>query len=148
MVLLFNLIAFGAFHASLRVRESMRNTSLRLRPKTARERGRRCPQCGTTDNGRSASFFIDQLLQSQIELSTALRLAGRQILRYGPKDNGSLEKIQKVLKRADHVRQTIRGTPELGQIVDYSATAFGRGEPVGEQFSSDSEPGISIVESR
>lgn len=126
----------------------MRNAPLRLRPNTARERGRRCPHCGTADHGQPAPFFIDQLLQSHTELSTALRLAGRKILRYEAEDDGSLEKIRKVLKRADHIRQGIREPAEPEQIAEATASVFGIDEPPGGQLSSDAGPGISIVESR
>lgn len=121
----------------------MPNTSLRLAPDTARERGRRRPSFVMTENGQSPSFLIDQLLQSHTELSSALRLAGRRILRYAPEDDGSLERIRKTLKRADHLRQAILGPVELDPIAENTDSVFDSGEPLDEQLPIDFGPDIS-----
>ena len=102
------------------------------------------------DNDQSAELLIDQLLQSHAELSAALRLAGRQILRYAPKDDAALERIRKVLKRADRVRQAIAGPADLEEVLTAGdrASMLGSDQPQGEQLSSDFAPELSIVENR
>lgn len=126
----------------------MRNKLLQAESSIGRERGRRRPGFGMTANGQSASFLLDQLLQSHTELSSALRLAGRQILRYAPNDDGALERIRKVLKRADHLRLAISGPAELQDIADKMVPVLGRGELPDGQLSSEFGPELSIVESR
>jgi hypothetical protein len=60
-----------------------------------------------------ASLLIDQLFQSHAELCATLRFAGRQVLSSGNRDVGSLERIRKVLKRAEQIRQTLGEPDEL-----------------------------------
>jgi hypothetical protein len=50
---------------------------------------------------------MDQLVLSHTELCAALRLAGRQMLRFSTQRDGSLERIRKVLKRADNLRKVL-----------------------------------------
>ena len=67
----------------------------------------RCPYCGITDSEKSALSLMDQLVRSHTELCAALRLTGRQMLRLEKQGDGSLERIRKVLKRADNVRKVL-----------------------------------------
>ena len=109
----------GWFHGPLgRRTASMAKKILKWRDQTRvapqpRKSQPNCPHCGTIRNEKSATFLVDQLFQSHAELCTMLRSAGRQILRFENEDGGSLEKIRRVLKRADHIRQTLRGPDEL-----------------------------------
>lgn len=74
-----------------------------------------CSQCGMVKTEESAHYLIDQLFQSHAELCATLRSAGRQILRLEKEDEGpiSLEKIRKVLKHADHIREMLGGPDHL-----------------------------------
>jgi hypothetical protein len=76
-----------------------------------------CPRCGMIKSDASAAFLIDQLFQSNTELCTTLRSAGRQMLRFEDQDDAVLEKIRKVLKRADHVRQMLNGAEQSPEAI-------------------------------
>ena len=71
-----------------------------------------CPYCGTTRSEKFALSLMDQLYQSHAELSTALRLAGRQMLRFELQGHESLERIRKVLRRADNIREALESSEE------------------------------------
>ncbi len=71
-----------------------------------------CPYCGTTRSEKFALSLMDQLFQSHAELSTALRLAGRQMLRFELQGHESLERIRKVLRRADNIREALESSDE------------------------------------
>jgi hypothetical protein len=62
--------------------------------------------------------LMDRLFQSHAELCTALRLAGRQLLRVEEQGAEPLEKIRKVLKRADHVRKALIRLNEWPETLD------------------------------
>jgi hypothetical protein len=70
-----------------------------------------CIYCGITNTEDLASSVVDQLVRSHAELRTALRLAGRQILRLQRQDQSLLEKIRDTLKRADNIVKTF-GVPQ------------------------------------
>ena len=72
----------------------------------------RCPYCGTIDSEKSALSLMDQLFRSHAELSAALRLAGRQILQFEQHGDESLERIRKVLRRAENVRKMLQSPNE------------------------------------
>ena len=55
---------------------------------------------------------MDQLFRSHAELSAALRLAGRQILQFEQHGDESLERIRKVLRRAENVRKMLQSPNE------------------------------------
>ena len=67
-----------------------------------------CPYCGITNSEKSAVSFMDQLFRSHAELCAALRLAGRQMSGFEKQGGESLEKIRKVLKRADNIRKVLK----------------------------------------
>jgi hypothetical protein len=76
--------------------------------------------------------LMDRLFQSHAELCTALRLAGRQLLRVEEQGAEPLEKIRKVLKRADHVRKALIRLNEWPETLEHmhksvvaSAAEFG-----------------------
>lgn len=73
-----------------------------------------CPYCGTHSD-KFALSLMDQLFQSHAELSAVLRLAGRQMLRFEMQGHESLERIRKVLKRADNIRQVLESSDEPAQ---------------------------------
>ena len=77
-----------------------------------------CPYCGTTKAEKFNLAMFDDLLQSQSELCTALRLTGRLMLQFEKQAGQSLDKIRKVLKRAESVRRTITLLKEPRQITD------------------------------
>lgn len=79
----------------------------------APEAAPRCPYCGITNSEKSALSLMDQLFLSHTELCAALRLAGRQMLRFETERDGSLERIRRVLKRADNVRKGLEIPGEL-----------------------------------
>jgi hypothetical protein len=109
-----------------------------------RERRPHCPHCGLTRSEESVPILLDQLFQSHTELCTMLRSAARQMLRFEKQDDGSLEKIRKVLKRADQVRQLLRGPDELPG----AAMKLSEDDMVGEPPTSVSEytPGQVVNE--
>jgi hypothetical protein len=72
-----------------------------------------CAYCGTTKSEKSALFLLDQLLRSQEELCATVRQVGRRMLRFEDQDDGSLDRIRRVLKRADNVRKSLRSLEEL-----------------------------------
>ena len=72
----------------------------------------RCSNCGTVNGAESAFSFMDQLLRSHAELCQALRLTGRQMLRFEKQDDESLERIRQVLKRADNMRKMLQNPDE------------------------------------
>jgi len=82
-----------------------------------REAASRCPYCGIANSEKSALSLMDQLVRSHIELCAALRLAGRQVLRFGAQSDESLERIRKVLKRADNLRQVLKIADESPEAV-------------------------------
>jgi hypothetical protein len=63
--------------------------------------------------------LMDRLFQSHAELCTALRLAGRQLLRVEEQGAEPLEKIRKVLKRADHVRKALVRLNEWPETLEH-----------------------------
>ena len=67
----------------------------------------RCPYCGITKSEKSALYLMDRLVRSHTELCAALRLAGRQMLRFETQNDGSLERIRKVLKHADNMSKVL-----------------------------------------
>jgi hypothetical protein len=71
-----------------------------------------CPYCGTTHREKFALSLMDQVYQSHAELSTALRLAGRQMLRFELQGHESLERIRNVLRRADNIREALESSDE------------------------------------
>lgn len=74
-----------------------------------------CPYCGTVNANKTALSLVDQLSRSHAELCAALRLVGRQLLRFENQADGSLEKVREVLKRADHIRKALQspdGSPD------------------------------------
>jgi hypothetical protein len=71
-----------------------------------------CPCCGITPGEKFALSLMDQLYESHAELSAALRLAGRQMLRFELHGHESLEKIRKVLRRADNIREALESSDE------------------------------------
>ena len=71
-----------------------------------------CPYCGTTHSAKYALSLMDQLFQSHAELSAVLRLAGRQMLRFEMQGHESLERIRKVLRRADNIREALESSDE------------------------------------
>jgi hypothetical protein len=58
---------------------------------------------------------MDQLLRSHAELCATLRLAGRQMLQFEKQGDESLDRIRKVLRRADNVRKAL---PSPGEVPD------------------------------
>src|ERR1700678_3071557 len=64
---------------------------------------------GIPQDDKSILSLMDSLFQSHAELCTALRLAGRQLLRVEDPGAESLEKIRNVLKRAANVRKAFIG---------------------------------------
>jgi hypothetical protein len=71
-----------------------------------------CPYCGTTHSEKFALSLVDQLYHSHAELSASLRLAGRQMLRFELQGHESLERIRKVLRRADNIREALDSSDE------------------------------------
>ena len=55
--------------------------------------------------------MMDQLFRSHTELCATLRLAGRQMLQFEQQADESLERIRKVLKRADNIRKALENPP-------------------------------------
>jgi len=82
-----------------------------------REAAPLCPYCGTANSEKSALSDMDQLVRSHTELCAALRLAGRQMLRFETQGDGSLERIRKVLKRADNIRKVLEIPDESREAV-------------------------------
>jgi len=76
-----------------------------------------CPYCGTMNNESAALSLMDQLFLSHTELYATLRLAGRQILQSDKQSDGSLERIRKVLKRADNMRKALQSADELPETL-------------------------------
>jgi hypothetical protein len=76
-----------------------------------------CPYCGTMNSEKTVLSLMDQLLRSHAELSSTLRLAGRQMLQFEKRGDESLERIRKVLRRADNVRKLLPGTDELPEAL-------------------------------
>ena len=76
-----------------------------------------CPYCGGTAQEQDPSSGLDGIYRSHAELCTALRLVGRQILRYQKQDEQNVEKIRRVLERADHIRKSLR-IPEPAETPD------------------------------
>ena len=72
-----------------------------------------CPYCGTTDAEKAALSRMDRLLQLHTELCAALRLAGRQMLRFEKQEDESLQRLRKVLKRADNLHKALKGPDQL-----------------------------------
>jgi hypothetical protein len=75
-----------------------------------------CPYCGTPEGEKAALPIIDQLLRSHAELCAALRVAGRQILRFEQPGDESLEKVREVLKRAENIRKVLETRGALPEI--------------------------------
>ena len=69
------------------------------------------------NNEKTVLSLMDQLLRSHAELSSTLRLAGRQMLQFEKRGDESLERIRKVLRRADNVRKLLPGTDELPEAL-------------------------------
>jgi hypothetical protein len=67
---------------------------------------------------KSILSLMDNLFQSHAELCSALRLAGRQLLRVEQPGAESLEKIRTVLKRAANVRKALVGRTEGPETLD------------------------------
>jgi len=84
-----------------------------------------CPYCGITNSEKSAVSFMDQLFRSHAELCAALRLAGRQMSGLEKQSHESLERIRKVLKRADNIRKALKRPDEMldGPRVVYDLVA-------------------------
>jgi hypothetical protein len=106
-----------------------------------------CPYCGTVNADKSALSLMDQLSRSHAELCAALRLVGRQMLRFEKQADGSLEKVREVLKRADHIRKALQspdGLPDALQKTDQEklvrtrkpAAAIGKNAPKGARSRS------------
>jgi hypothetical protein len=74
-----------------------------------------CPYCGLVNQESAAVSLMDQLSRSHFELCASLRLAGRQMLRFEKQDDESLERIRKVLKRADNIRGVLQRLDESGE---------------------------------
>ena len=76
----------------------------------------RCPHCGTTDADRSVLSSLDNLLRSHLELCTELRQIGRQLLHFEQQDgtpgqkSRSLDRMRKVLRRAENIRRSLKTT--------------------------------------
>ena len=66
-----------------------------------------CPSCGITDRDKLGLSLMDQVLRSHTELRTALRLAGRLVLRFERQDHQSLEHIRRALKRAENIGKSL-----------------------------------------
>lgn len=73
---------------------------------------------GMPQDDKSILSLMDNLFQSHAELCTALRLAGRQLLRVEQPGAESLEKIRTVLKRAANVRKAFIGLTEGPEALD------------------------------
>jgi len=90
------------------------------------------------DATESTSFLdsplAESLLRSHVELCTALRLAGRQILRLHG-DQESLDKIRQALKKAEGLRKFWRN-PEWAETAIPDSPAEASAEPV---FASDGQ---------
>jgi hypothetical protein len=93
---------------------SKRRKEIRLVTKPG-EAAAPCPYCGTTHSAKYALSLMDQLFQSHAELSTVLRLAGRQMLRFEMQGHESLERIRKALRRADNIREALESSDEPPQ---------------------------------
>jgi hypothetical protein len=81
---------------------------------------------GMPHDDKSILSLMDNLFQSHAELCSALRLAGRQLLRVEQPGAESLEKIRTVLKRAANVRKALMGRtegPETFEDMHKSAVA-------------------------
>jgi hypothetical protein len=73
---------------------------------------------GMPYDDKSILSLMDNLFQSHAELCSALRLAGRQLLRVEQPGAESLEKIRTVLKRAANVRKALVGRTEGPEPLD------------------------------
>jgi hypothetical protein len=73
---------------------------------------------GMPYDDKSILSLMDNLFQSHAELCSALRLAGRQLLRVEQPGAESLEKIRTVLKRAANVRKALVGRTEGPETLD------------------------------
>lgn len=75
---------------------------------------------GSTPNTEeSALLLVDQLYVSHTELAAALRLVGRQLLRFEKPGDALLGTVRKVLKRADHLQRMMKSlTPPLAEALD------------------------------
>jgi len=76
-----------------------------------------CPFCGIANREKSAVALMQGFFQSHAELCVALRSAGRQMLRFERQEDQSLEKIRRVLKRADTIRKALRMPDELPETL-------------------------------
>ncbi len=101
----------------------------------AREGALQYPFGATAKDEKLILSLMDRLFQSHAELCVVLRLAGRQLLRVEKQGDESLDKIRKVLKRADHVRKALIGLNEwpetletMHQSVVASASEYGFGQ--------------------
>jgi hypothetical protein len=73
----------------------------------AQEAAPRYPFDGILNDEKLILSLMDRLFQSHAELCTALRLAGRRLLRVEEQNSESLQKIRKVLKCAENVRKAL-----------------------------------------
>jgi hypothetical protein len=80
-----------------------------------------CPYCGTTNGEKSALALMEQLYRSHTELRATLRSACRQMLPFEKQSNTSLERVRKVLKRADNIQKMLRSPKDLVETLN-SAT--------------------------
>jgi hypothetical protein len=87
-----------------------------------------CAYCGIANTEDLALSVVDQLVRSHAELRTALRLAGRQILRLQRQDQNLLEKIRETLKRADNIVKTF-GVPQDLQEEQKNVEAYATHAP-------------------
>jgi hypothetical protein len=76
-----------------------------------------CPFCGIANREKSALSLMERFFQSHAELCVALRSAGRQLLRFEKQADQSLERIRRVLKRADTIRKALRIPNELPETL-------------------------------
>lgn len=76
-----------------------------------------CPHCLTLDSEQSALSLVDTLYRSQTELCATLRLVGRQLLQFEEQDDGLLDKVRDVLKRAENIQQTVRSESVLSDAL-------------------------------
>ena len=74
-----------------------------------------CQHCGAASAETPALSLLDQIVRSHAELSTVLRWAGRQILRFEHPDHQALEKMRDTLKRAENIRRTLSVSADFAQ---------------------------------
>jgi hypothetical protein len=87
---------------------------------------------------------LENLVQSNLELCTALRLIGRQMLRYEKQDGESLNRVRKVLKRAENIRRTLRVPNESLETEKSETNADSPSEYIPEQEVNEAAVGKDV----